>query len=75
MKCRCGHGRHMHRRAAQLSGWERGRGQTRPRAGAWLPCQARTFVSTSAHTDRPITAARRPVKCPCRNFKEPAVAH
>lgn len=41
MKCRCGHGLAWHRRAARLSGWERGRGRTGPRPGAWLPCQFR----------------------------------
>lgn len=60
MNCRCGHGRWQHRRATRLSGWERGRGKTRPRAGAWLPCQATVGIG-SRH---------RPIKCNCRNFKE-----
>ena len=58
--CRCGHGRGTHRRAAQLSGWERGRGQTAPRPGAWVPCQAYTGPRA---------------KCPCRNYvTNPATA-
>lgn len=41
MKCRCGHGRQWHRRAAQVSGWLRARGK-RP---VWLPCQFQSYAT------------------------------
>ncbi len=60
--CRCGHGRHTHRRAQRLSGWERGRGRTGPKPGAWQPCQARVRDELAIST---IPVWRT---CPCRNY-------
>lgn len=70
MNCRCAHGRGQHRRAQALSGWERGRGQTRPAPGAWVPCQALVRVERPGWTSGPYTVAPRMVnaKCKCRNW-------
>lgn len=80
MNCaNCGHPRHLHRRAARLSGWERGRGQTRPRPGAWLPCRAIDLVPHEyevkdivlAGVERRATiSGKRMEPCKCRKFKE-----